>query len=137
MSGKIPSEQDLLIIKDRGPIRCLLNYFSILVGRLKGPHDLKLPNSEIISSISLEVQGWRKNTILDFITKIGSEAFLASRDFGFNRGANVNKEVVYGIRNAFIVSDWFINIIMNNFPYIDTRFFRNINQVTNTFPGLS
>ena len=136
MSGNIPSERDLLIIEDMGPIRCLLNSFSILVGRLKGPHDLKLPNSEIISSISPGVQArMEKDTILDFITKIGSETFLASRDFGFDRGANINKEVVYGIRNAFIISDWFI--IMNNFPYIYTRFFRNINQVTNTFPGLS
>ena len=60
MSGNIPSDRDLLIIMDRGPIRCSLNSFSILVGRLKGPHDLKFPNSEMISSISPGVQGWRK-----------------------------------------------------------------------------
>ena len=60
ISGNIPSDRDLLIIRERGWINCLENYISILVGILKGPHDLKIPNFVMISSISLGVHGWRK-----------------------------------------------------------------------------
>ena len=64
MSGKIPSLKEMLHMSLKVQEMWLLAIFNILIEMVEGPEDLESSSEEMISLISLGVEGYNNNGII-------------------------------------------------------------------------